>query len=90
MGWSEGNPIFNKVAERAAVLVPDEKARTELLTSLVEALQDTDWDTEDESLALFLGDPAAVEAFRRCDIEVQEWMTEQAEGDDDDGDDDAE
>lgn len=88
MGWADGNGIFNKVAKKAAVHIPDDAARTEVLTALIEVLQDEDWDTEDESLALFLGDPAAVEAFRRCDIEVQDWMREERAGMDDEDEDD--
>jgi len=78
MGWNNGNPIFDHMALKLKELGLDEKTRTEILATLVELLQDQDWDTGDESLADGLDDPAVVEAFRRHGIEVQDWMTDQA------------
>jgi hypothetical protein len=52
-------------------LVPE--ARKRVLVILIKALQDGDWDTEDESLDEFDGDPVVVAAFRECGI--YQWGT---------------
>jgi hypothetical protein len=48
---------------------PDEM-KTRVLGDLIGALQEGDWDTEDESLDEFRDDPAIVEAFRQHGVIV--------------------
>jgi hypothetical protein len=86
VGWASANPIFDTMVLKTRELGLGEKTRTEILATLVEELQGHDWDTEDESLAEFLDDPAVVEAFRRHGIEVQDWMREEPGGEDLDDD----
>lgn len=69
MGWTGGDDIFEPVAR---VLVDSgvyDRAVTDVLEVLIRALRERDWDTEEESLGLFLDYPAVVEAFRRNGIE---------------------
>lgn len=71
MGWNSGNEVFDPVARKARELgLPDEQV-TALLSTLIGALQDRDWDTEDESLEEFEDDAAIVEAFRQNGIYVR-------------------
>jgi hypothetical protein len=86
MGWSSANAIFDTMALKTQELGIPEPQRIEILATLVELLQDQDWDTEDESLADGLGDAAVVEAFRRRGIETQDWMTDDAGGEEPDED----
>jgi hypothetical protein len=70
MGWASANPIFDETARKMIELkVPDEII-TEVLSVLIDQLQQGDWDTEGESLGDFQEYPAIVEAFRRHDIIV--------------------
>lgn len=69
MGWASGGEIFDPVTR--AVLdsgVFDEDALP-ILTALIKALQEADWDTEDESLEAFPNDQVVVRAFQACGIE---------------------
>jgi hypothetical protein len=68
MGFNSGNLVFDPVCEalQKAFLVP--QSREKILVVLIEALQDLDWDTEDESLERFADDPTVVAAFRQCGI----------------------
>jgi hypothetical protein len=65
MGWSSANEIFDPVVQAMVEAAVGTAATTRVLTVLIKALQDGDWDTEDESLELFKDYPAVVEAFRR-------------------------
>lgn len=73
MGWASASEIFNPVciALQKAFMIPE--ARTAVLVTLIKALQDGDWDTEDESLEEFKDDPAVVAAFRQCGVYL--WGT---------------
>jgi hypothetical protein len=73
MGWSSGNEIFDPVAWALMNNQVPEDAQTEILSVLIDRLQDGDWDTEDESLYEFRNFPAIVEAFRRNGIEAEEY-----------------
>lgn len=70
MGWNSANEIFDPVARKAQELGLTGEQRTELLSVLIDQLQQGDWDTEDESLDEFKDDEAVVEAFRRNKIYV--------------------
>jgi len=66
MGWgSAGYAIFNPVAKGLIDAGASDEIKTSVLSSLIVALRDGDWDTEDESLEQFKDDPAIVEAFRQ-------------------------
>lgn len=73
MGWSGGNEIFDVVARKVTgqcFLVCDDEhcICVPILDTLIRALQDAGWDTEDESLERFVGVKVVVEAFRRRGI----------------------
>lgn len=71
MGWASGDEVFDPVARRMQQLALPADAKTEVLSVLIEALQDRGWDTEGESLGEFVGDEAIVEAFRRNGIIIR-------------------
>jgi hypothetical protein len=64
MGWgSAGHTIFNPVARALREAGAGDELVTRTLAELIPALQDGDWDTELDSLQVFLDDPAVVAAF---------------------------
>lgn len=65
MGFSGGNEIFDSVADKLIELSVSDEIKTEVLDTLIKALFESDWDTEDESLDTYAHDSAIVEAFRR-------------------------
>lgn len=75
MGWASATYIFDPVARALINAGVDDNTKTSVLTDLIRRLQESDWDTEDESLDEFKHDPAIVEAFRcngvykRCEAE---------------------
>lgn len=64
MGWSVGNAIFDTVAHDVLTVAMAPSTRVRILSGLIAALQDQDWDTEDEALARWSIYPEAVDAFR--------------------------
>jgi hypothetical protein len=68
MGWNSANEIFDPVI--GALRGADVPAATlkHVAVTLIKALQDGDWDTEDESLEEFKDDPVIVAAFAECGI----------------------
>lgn len=50
MGWSSGSRIMNKVIDVVSLHVADFESRKSIYTPIIEALEDGDWDTQDESL----------------------------------------
>jgi len=73
MGWSGGTHVFDKVAEKILEDCNlDYPRRLVIFTALVDALQDCDWDTEDESLERWKSDRAVVGAFRNNGVRAQE------------------
>lgn len=72
MGWSSANSIFNPVAKALQNVGADDATRRKVLGDLIGGLQDGDWDTEDESLEDFLGDPAIVAAFHDHNVHTQD------------------
>lgn len=50
MGWSSGSSIMSKVIEGVKPQVADKDARKAIYTTVIEALEDGDWDTQDECL----------------------------------------
>lgn len=67
MGWgSAGTKIFDPVAR--ALIKADAPDRETILADIIGALQAEDWDTEHDSLDLFLTDAPTVRAFARHGI----------------------
>ncbi|MFC8432220.1 hypothetical protein [Streptomyces sp. NPDC057253] len=64
MGFgSAGLTFFNPVARSLIEAGASDEVKEKTLTKLIADLQDEDWDTELDSLQLFLDDPAIVRAF---------------------------
>ena len=73
MGWSSANQIFDPVASAVLMAsIDDSFDSIRILEVLIKALQEGDWDTEDESLYFFRGQPEVVEAFKRCGIPMED------------------
>ena len=86
MGWASAGGIFDPVAQGLINAGASDDVKIQVLTLLIKALKDGDWDTEDESLDQFRDDPAIVEAFRRngvydyCDDEHDRRFCELEKG----------
>ncbi|MFI8300018.1 hypothetical protein ACIGCZ_29240 [Streptomyces nigra] len=64
MGFgSAGLTFFNPVARSLIEAGASDEVKEKTLTDLIANLQAEDWDTELDSLQLFLNDPAIVRAF---------------------------
>lgn len=63
MGWSSGGAIFDGVAEALIDAGASDEVKRSVLGRLIGFLRGEDWDTCDESLDQFRGDPAIVAAF---------------------------
>lgn len=50
MGWSSGSEIMNRVIAAVKPHVTDFETRKSIYTPIIEALEDGDWDTQDESV----------------------------------------
>ncbi len=64
MGWSAGDEIFEAVAHDVMSTPISPASRMRILSGLIGALQDQDWDSEDAALERWSGYPEAVDAFR--------------------------
>lgn len=73
MGWASAGDIFNPVCEKLQVAHLWDSTRKDILVTLISALQEGDWDTEDESLEKFEDDPIVVAAFRECGVEIRPY-----------------
>ncbi|WP_228973425.1 hypothetical protein [Streptomyces sp. DH12] len=71
MGWASASRIFEPAADAMLRTGATAAQKTEVLSALVKALLEGDWDTAEESLGLYEDDPAIVEAFRRHGIVVE-------------------
>lgn len=88
MGWASANRIFDPAAEKVLKTDLSDEVKTEILSVLIAALQEGDWDTETESLERFRDSPPAAEAFRRNGVIVicgevageENWWCELEEG----------
>jgi hypothetical protein len=65
MGWASAGSIFDPVADAMIRTGVAGEQMTEVLSVLIKALHDGDWDTDGESLGQYEDHPAIVEAFRR-------------------------
>ncbi|MFC8463378.1 hypothetical protein [Streptomyces sp. NPDC057250] len=78
MGWgSAGIKIFDPVARALIDAGTDPQTREDVLADIIEALQNEDWDTQQDSLDLFLNDPPTVAAFARHGITHPDHETAQ-------------
>lgn len=50
MGWSSGSEIMNAVIKAVKPIVEDKEARKKVYAPIIDVLQESDWDTEDESI----------------------------------------
>ena len=50
MGWSYGSEIMNRVIDAVKPHVANDEVRKSIYTPIIEALEDGDWDTQDESM----------------------------------------
>jgi hypothetical protein len=48
MGWSSGAQVMGVIIEAVQANVPDVKAREAIYRPIIDALEDQDWDTQDE------------------------------------------
>lgn len=70
MGWTSTGAVFDSVAKALVELNAPADTKTRVLGDLIGALQEGDWDTEDESLDAFRDDPAIVEAFGQHGVTI--------------------
>lgn len=63
MGWASGGRIFDRVAAALIKADADDDVKRTTLGTLIDALQDGDWDTETESLIEFQNDPVILALF---------------------------
>lgn len=73
MGWASGGAIFDKVAYALVKADASDDLMRAALGPLIEALQDGDWDTEDESLNEFGDVPVIVELFHQHGVGNTFW-----------------
>ena len=50
MGWSDGSEVMNRVIDAVKPHVANDEVRKSIYTPIIEALEDGDWDTQDESM----------------------------------------
>lgn len=84
MGWNTANDVFDPICEE--VIRQTEKSdglypsdAISLLTVIIHEFQESDWDTEDESLRRFREYDYVVKAFANNDITLEEDENEQAD-----------
>lgn len=70
MGWASGADIFDRVARSLINAHVDEDTKRQVLGEPIDSLQDSDWDTEDESLERFRDDAVIVELFAQRGIHL--------------------
>lgn len=65
MGWASGSQLAEKIIKGIKKEVKDEKTRERIYRPIIDALEEMDWDTEDEVEGI---DPAwdkAMKAYRK-------------------------
>ena len=68
MGWAGGGGIFDPVCREVLNTRMSQADATRILSALIQALQENDWDTEHESAEEFAGYDEVRAAFRQHDI----------------------
>lgn len=76
MGWQ--GEIFEDVANVVITLGASDEMKRVILGKLIDKLRDGDWDTEEESLEEFRGDPVIVELFAKRGVTMQCGLKENA------------
>ena len=71
MGWCSGTDIFDEVV---GALLDEKLDKKEIIKSLIEALEDRDWDTQDESR--YIDIPIVQQAFIELDPDWKEYFDE--------------
>ena len=66
MGWASANPIFDRTAQALLNCKAPDATITTVLTELIDALRDGDWDTLSESMDVFRGVEPVMAAFREA------------------------
>ena len=61
MGWASGSEVAQTIIETVQAEVEDPKARQRIYAGVIRALENHDWDTQDECL----GEDAAFDAAMR-------------------------
>jgi hypothetical protein len=59
MGWAGGSDLMDRIIRITQDHVPDPKTRKRMYQGFIEAFEESDWDTQDESMGK---DPAFDEA----------------------------
>jgi hypothetical protein len=72
MGWSSGGEIFDDVARALVDAQVGDELLDRVLYLLAVRLTDQDWDTVDESIDEFAGQPVAQHALRKANGRV--WL----------------
>jgi len=76
MGWASAGAIFDKVADGLIAANASDEIKHRVLSDLVKALQDEDWDTEYESLDKYADDPMIVAVFAEHGVPSSEvWLS---------------
>ncbi len=63
MGWASGSALFSEVIAVIKRAVKNERQRVNIYEKLIDAFEESDWDTQDECRGL---DPAYDKALKRC------------------------
>lgn len=48
MGWARGSEVMGRIMDAARKHIPDDKARQAFYLEVIHALEDCDWDTQNE------------------------------------------
>ena len=70
MGWSSAGPLIDAIITGAQKAIPDATARQAFYADVIVALEDQDWDTQDENIG---DDPAFDAALRELHPEWDCW-----------------
>lgn len=76
MGWASGGEVFDPICTVIIEAVRDgdmtPATATQVLTVIIDKLQERGWDTEPESLGEFIEYPYVVKAFANNFVEAEE------------------
>jgi hypothetical protein len=74
MGWNKGSELMDRIIQAAGKHIPDAEARKMFYREVIDAFEDLDWDTENESMG-------QDEAFDRALRELHpDWDWDELEG----------
>jgi hypothetical protein len=68
MGWGSAGGLFNEITHAMIDAGVSGEKLTDICEKMIKEFQESDWDTEVESLEAFEHIPSVVEAFRRCGV----------------------